>query len=140
MDAIKKIQKDFQEAMKKMYKLAMKYKVMSVLIVVSVLLLMCYSRKETFVIHQSLPELSQVSEVSYGFVCDMEDRNCEFPTPVTKIIVEDAKGLQYMKFKMIDSEGVPYYTKMYQLEDEMLKLGSYLYFDNGKVMVIIEVQ
>ena len=101
MDAIKKIQKDFQDTLKKMYKLAMRYKVMSVLIVVSVLLLVCYSRKETFVIHQSLPELSQVSEVSYGFVCDMEDRNCEFPIPVTKIIVEDARGLQYMKFKMM---------------------------------------
>ena len=140
MDAIEKIQKDFQTTLMKMYKLMMSNKIMVILSVVLIMLILCYSRSETFIIHQSLPELHTISEESYGFVCDMEDRNCEFPIPVMKITVEDRKGMHYMKFKLVDEEGVPYYTKMYQLEEEMLKLGSYLYFDNGKVMLIVEIQ
>ena len=115
-------------------------KLMAMLIIISILLIICMSRRESFVIYQSLPELNQVSEESYGVVCDMENPDCKFPIPVTKITVEDTKGMRYMKFKMIDEEGIPYYTKMYQLEDEMLKLGAYLYFDNGKVMMIKEIQ
>lgn len=138
--AIQKVLKDVQKSLMDIYKIMLVNKLMSLMIIVSILLILCLTGKESFVIHQALPELHQLSETSYGFVCDMEDRDCQFPTPVTKIIVEDSKGMQYMKFKMTDEEGVPYYTKMYQLEDEMLKIGSYLYFDNGKVMLIVELQ
>lgn len=140
MNTVKRIQKDFQDTMEKMYKLGMKYKLVTILIIITIILILCLSRKESFINHQTLPELHDISEESYGFVCDMEDKECQFPIPVMKIIVEDKRGLQYMKFKMIDEEGISYYTKMYQLEDDMLKLGSYLYFDNGKVMLIIEIQ
>ena len=138
--AIQKVLKDVQESLMDVYKVMMKNKIMSVLIIISILLLTCMSNTESFVIYQSLPSLHTVSEESYGFVCDVEDKDCQFPIPVMKIVVEDKRGMQYMKFKMVDEEGVPYYTKMYQLGDEMLKLGAYLYFDNGKVMLIVELQ